>query len=93
MACDIVCVVDVSGSMGTEATMKNEKGNTECYGLTILDIVKHAVKTIIHNLEYYDRIALVAFSDKAEIVFGLTSMDEEGKNKANLALESLKEGG
>lgn len=71
MPVDIVCVVDVSGSMGAEATLINEKGKKECFGLTILDIVKHAVKTIINCLEYYDRIALVAFSDNAKTVFGL----------------------
>ena len=62
---DIVCVVDISGSMGAEATIKNEKGKVESFGLTILDIVKHAVKTIIFNLEYYDRIAFITFNDRA----------------------------
>ena len=62
---DIACVVDISGSMGTEATIKNEKEKMESFGLTILDIVKHAVKTIIFNLEYYDRIAFITFNDRA----------------------------
>ena len=40
---DICCVIDVSGSMGNTATIKNANGNTESNGLTILDIVKHGV--------------------------------------------------
>lgn len=79
MPSDIVCVVDISGSMGAEATMKNENNQNESFGLTILDVVKHAVKTIIYNLEYYDRLALVAFSDNARVVFGLIQMNEQGK--------------
>ena len=38
---DICCVVDVSGSMGSLATIQNAAGETEAHGLTLLDIVKH----------------------------------------------------
>lgn len=31
---DIICVIDVSGSMGTEATIKDNKGDVETFGLT-----------------------------------------------------------
>ena len=60
--CDICVVLDVSGSMGIEAIMKNQVGKTEAYGLTVLDLVKHATRTIIHNLQPCDRLSLVTFS-------------------------------
>lgn len=33
----ICCVVDISGSMSTEVTVKNDNGQTESHRLTILD--------------------------------------------------------
>ena len=65
---DIVCVVDVSGSMGMNATVQNEKGDVESHNLSILDIVKHAVNTIIATLKPTDRLAIVAYSTKAREV-------------------------
>lgn len=44
---DIVCIIDISGSMATEAAIKNKDGNKERHGLSYLDILKHGVKTII----------------------------------------------
>jgi hypothetical protein len=47
---DVVCVVDLSGSMDAAATLTSNSGHghdREGNGLTVLDIVKHAVKTII----------------------------------------------
>eukprot|EP01114_Cavostelium_apophysatum_P023812 TRINITY_DN908_c0_g1_i1.p1 TRINITY_DN908_c0_g1~~TRINITY_DN908_c0_g1_i1.p1 ORF type:complete len:832 (+),score=277.31 TRINITY_DN908_c0_g1_i1:122-2497(+) len=85
---DIVAVVDVSGSMGTEATIKNEDGKTEGFGLSLLDIVKHAVTTIVNALGPQDRFALVTYSDTAETVVNLGAVG----NKADLhkKIEALK---
>lgn len=88
--CDICCVVDVSGSMKSAATLKNESsGQVESFGLTVLDIVKHAVKTIIHSLEDYDRLSLVSFETKATTIFGLIEMNPKGKQLALQELETL----
>ena len=46
---DIVVVVDTSGSMQSDATVQNDKGKKESNGLTVLDIVKHAAKTIVRT--------------------------------------------
>lgn len=61
---DIVCVIDVSGSMGINATVQNDEGGLETNNLSILDIVKHAVKTIIATLQPHDRLGLVSYSTK-----------------------------
>lgn len=39
---DVCCVVDISGSMETDASITTASGETEGAGLIILDIVKHA---------------------------------------------------
>lgn len=52
---DVCCVVDVSGSMGIEC----HNGDAESQGLSVLDIVKHACKTVAHSLTAQDRFALV----------------------------------
>ena len=88
---DVSCVIDISGSMGTEATVKTGAGGeTESFGLSILDIVKHSVKTIIKSLSKFDRLALVSFSDYSNVEFPLTPMDPRGQEEAIRKLESLQ---
>lgn len=87
--CDICAVVDVSGSMGSESTIQGAGGKAESHGLSLLDVVKHAVKTVIAVLQPRDRFALVSFSRVATLVLPLTLMDAGGKARANRALEAL----
>jgi len=86
---DVCCVIDVSGSMGSEATLKTAGGGVEAHGLSLLDIVKHAVKTIICALLPQDRLAIVVYSSEARTVLDLASMDEAGKARATAELEKL----
>jgi len=90
---DICCVVDVSGSMGAEATIQQETGETAGHGLSVLDVVKHAMKTIIRNLEAQDRLALVSYSNEATTVFGVTVMDEAGRKTTEEKLEDISPSG
>ena len=85
--CDICCVVDVSGSMSDRAEIQNDKN--EQFGLTQLDLVKHALKTIINSLQSQDRLSIVSFSDKATVLSQLTRMDHKGKNNALAAVDNL----
>jgi hypothetical protein len=51
---DICCVIDVSGSMGTEAPIPADPTTgapAESTGLSVLDVVKHALKTIIATMQ------------------------------------------
>jgi len=89
IAADICCVVDISGSMGTKATYETD-GVVRSDRLTFLDIVKHAVKTVMHMLKDGDRLALVAFDDEAQTVCALTAMTEEGRASAMEALDGLR---
>ncbi|CAF2207557.1 unnamed protein product, partial [Rotaria magnacalcarata] len=89
--CDICCVVDTSGSMSSSAEIQNDKN--EHYGLSQLDLVKHALKTIINSLQDQDRLSLISFSNTATILFKLTAMDEAEKAKALDEVEKLRSGG
>ena len=40
------CVVDISGSMRLIASYEEDDGTVRDDGLTVLDVVKHAVKTV-----------------------------------------------
>ncbi|CAF0873977.1 unnamed protein product [Rotaria sordida] len=86
-SCDICCVVDTSGSMSESAEIQNDKN--EQYDLSQLDLVKHALKTIINSLQSQDRLSIVSFSDNAKILFRLTKMDDEGKTNALAAVKKL----
>ena len=86
--CDICCVVDTSGSMAVQAEIQNDAN--EKFGLSQLDLVKHAIKTIVHSLQPQDRLALVSFANNATVLFQLTKMDNDGKSSALAALERLQ---
>lgn len=90
---DICCVVDVSGSMGCEVQLKNSSGENESFGITQLDLVKHALKTIVECLGHRDRLSLVSFNTTAKVCLELTLMDPKGKTQAKQTIDSLASGG
>lgn len=81
--------VDVSGSMGTDASAQ---GVEDC-GLSLLDIVKHAVKTVISTLNENDRLSIVSYSNNATMLFDLMPMNNVGKENAISLLSRLIPGG
>ena len=87
---DIVVVVDTSGSMQSDATVQNDKGKKESNGLSVLDIVKHAAKTIVHTMNEQDRFALVEFNTQASVVCEPMYMTDLNKKAASLAISSLR---
>ncbi|CAE7376645.1 yfbK [Symbiodinium natans] len=87
---DICCVVDVSGSMSNDALLQSEDGTMSAsHGLSVLDIVKHALRTIIAILGENDRLALVSYSNAAKTIFPLTEMNEHGRKFSEGKLEEL----
>lgn len=90
---DVCCIVDISGSMGVEALLKTESGDSTGHGLSVLDIVKHALKTIIMNMTDVDRLALVVYSNDAKAIFGLTQMDASGRTATKMHLDDLQPAG
>jgi len=82
-------VLDISGSMASEAYVKNKDGVKESHGMSYLDLLKHAVKTVITNLGPEDRFSLVTYSTHARIDYPLNNMDENNKAVAIDILEKL----
>jgi len=90
---DIVCIIDISGSMGMEATIAGASGTAESHGLSLLDVAKHGVRTIANALGPQDRLSVVTFNHTSEVIFPLREMDEAGKTFAEEKLEPMMPGG
>ncbi|ORY44496.1 hypothetical protein BCR33DRAFT_717002 [Rhizoclosmatium globosum] len=86
----VVCVVDLSGSMDDTVSLKTEAGDKETDGLTLLDLVKHAVKTVVASLGEDDFLSIVSFSDDSKVEFEMTRMDAEGRRNVSDVMESLE---
>jgi Hint-domain/VWA / Hh protein intein-like/von Willebrand factor type A domain len=81
--CDVVLIIDVSGSMGAKAPAPdNAKGETEVDGLTVLDLTKQAARAIVETMDDNDRLGIVTFTDDATIVMELTPMTKANKSEA-----------
>ncbi|KAF3912289.1 hypothetical protein AA313_de0203825 [Arthrobotrys entomopaga] len=88
---DLCCVIDVSGSMEESAPAQSEDGKSkEDTGLTILDVVKHAMKTIIATLNDDDRLAIVAFDTRAELITDFKESTASGKATLNTCVDKLQ---
>ncbi|KAL7572488.1 hypothetical protein ACA910_000315 [Epithemia clementina (nom. ined.)] len=82
-----VLVLDESGSMGSPAVHHDDSDGSS--GLSQLDVVKHASRTIIETLSEHDRLAVVAFSDQARVILPLTFMTSVNKKNANKKIDEL----
>lgn len=90
---DICCVIDVSASMISEASIPADPATgrpAESNGLSVLDVVKHSLRTIVTTMQEDDRISLVTFSDEAKVVFNLTKMNKAGKTGIGSIIENLR---
>lgn len=90
---DVVCVVDVSGSMATSCTVKDSDGAESETGHTSLSLVQHSVKAILNLLTPSDRLAVVKYSDAITTVFGLTPVVPTAIRRLTTQIESISAGG
>jgi hypothetical protein len=88
--CDVVLVVDVSGSMAAEA---NVPGEAERTGLSVLDLVKHAAKTILESMDSRDRLGIVTFGARSTVVQGLMSVAYENRKTMLDNIDSMRANG
>eukprot|EP00759_Apiculatamorpha_spiralis_P053178 PhF_6_TR6121/c0_g1_i3/m.9041 len=94
---NLTCVIDTSASMADPATTQwcgsssnaGGGGKKEAHGLTVLDIVTHAVKAVGRMLGPQDRLGVVAFSTDAYIVMPLTPMDNNGRELLDKQLKHV----
>ena len=83
---DVCCVVDTSGSMGEDVD-NTERGSD---GFSRLDLVKHAVKTVVCALKEGDRFSLVSFASESKLVVPLIYLTDANRAKILLELEKLQ---
>jgi hypothetical protein len=76
----ISVAVDVSGSMGEEASVKTDQ--IEIVGFSRLDLVKHSLNTIVNTLGDEDVFAISAFTTSAFEVLPPMKMNAFGKKLA-----------
>lgn len=86
---NMVLVIDVSASMGSEATMKNDQGQEESHGFSLLDIVKQASHTVRVCLNEKDCLSIVSYSREGTVVQPPTAMDQTGNMASKVAIDSL----
>lgn len=88
---DIVCVIDVSWSMGGSAACQTDgKTEYEDLGYSLMDLVKHAVKTVIKALRPQDRIAIVLFHSQIIVDYKFTEMTNQNKEKLIEYVDKIK---
>jgi len=87
-ALDLVLVLDVSGSMSAKQSVTNEAGERESHGLTALDVVKHASRTVINSLGEDDRVCIITFSNNSNRIYNWQYMNDQNKQSATLALSN-----
>ena len=86
LPCVCICILDVSGSMGLEASLVDPSSG-ERDGLTRMDLVKHATKAVINMLGDNDHIAIVSYNHAARLVLDLTNTNQLGRDRATVALQ------
>ncbi|KAL1953818.1 hypothetical protein VTO42DRAFT_2145 [Malbranchea cinnamomea] len=88
--CDIVLVINIFGSMIAEAPIHTEAGKKEETSLPVLDLTKHAARTIIETLNKNDRVGVVIFSREARMVYDISPTNPENRTAALTKIERLR---
>jgi hypothetical protein len=86
---DLVLCIDVSGSMGSEAVLRGDKGETVGHGFSVLSLTVSAAKTILESLNEKDNISIVTYTDKASIVFSHVACNPANKKSIATELDKL----
>ena len=68
-------------------------GMREDSEFSLIDIMKHAVNTVVDSATELDRIGIVTFNDDSYVNLDLTPMDGHGKTMANSAVDSISPNG
>lgn len=88
---DICCVIDISQSMINSAACQTDgKTEYEDLGYSLLDLVKHAVKTVLKVLRPDDRASLILFNDQVFAAYDFTQMTEKNRAAMISTVEQIK---
>ena len=91
---DIVCIIDISASMTNSAACKTD-GRTEYedLGYSILDLVKHAVKTVVKVMRATDRISIILFDHHVKVPFTFNVLTDNNRESILTFIDEIREGG
>lgn len=90
---DVVCVIDHSGSMGANVEAKDEDGKSMEDGLSQLDLVGYAVRTVGATLKPRDRLGIISFDNIIKTEYPLREMTEMNFNSLGDVIGNIKPGG
>jgi hypothetical protein len=82
----LIAVIDNSGSMNENADLLD---GSEARGFTRMDLVKHAIRTMIGLLSDIDYFGIVTFSTSARTVLTPIPMTADGKTRVESALTHI----
>jgi Mg-chelatase subunit ChlD len=85
----VVITIDNSGSMSSNAITKDQNGVEEHTGLSLLDIVKHAAKTLISMLGENDYVSIISYSSYAKDRIKMLKMTSINKKTAFEKLDEI----
>jgi Mg-chelatase subunit ChlD len=74
---DLICIIDVSGSMGGEK----------------IEMVKESLNILVNMMDKTDRLALVLFSSNAHIEFDLNYLTDDTKKELKNKISEVRAGG
>ncbi|GKT50037.1 uncharacterized protein ColSpa_10218 [Colletotrichum spaethianum] len=78
--------------MGANAPVPVNPGEkTENYGLSVLDLVKHAARTVLETMGDEDRLGIVTFASKAKVVQRLMPMNKKNKTIAEKNINGMRQ--
>ena len=87
---DVIICIDESASMNDAVQAKDIDGKQLENGFSMEDIVIHAGNTVAKTLPKTSRLSVISFSNKAELLFDLTSMTEINKTMAITKISKIK---
>lgn len=87
---DIALCIDVSGSMGAEATLKSSSGENVGDGFSVLSLTIAAAKTIMATMNEHDHLSIVTYTDKARTIVSHEACTPDNKKIIAAELDTLK---
>ena len=88
-----ICVLDVSGSMGSSAAGTSQDQQSPDALFSRLDLVKHSMNTLIQGVEDDDYIAVIPFNGAATLTLPASQMNQSGRQHATSAVGRMQAGG
>ena len=89
-AVDIVLCIDVSGSMGAEATLKSSSGEDIGDGFSVLSLTVAAAKTVLATMNGHDHLSIVTYTNVAKTIVAHQVCSPANKRAITLKLDALK---